>query len=264
MNRYLIYILVGLVVVAIAPAQAASVGSPQTQGRGKIATTLEWSYIFNRDLDFEKATRPAGQNAAQPLNFRITRGYDIATKISYGIFDFMDLYLKLGVANYGLKGDVFVGGAKRVEENLSARNAFLYGGGAKLAYPLKDGWVIGFDAQYLNSNHVLDFRAHNLATGATATAKYGVCWLQEWEAAPYIAKKIKNFTPYFGARYSGFRMEQKNPHDPLRWDNLIFNADTNVGVFTGIDWDLAKSFKLNVEGRFIDETAINLGATYKF
>lgn len=246
------------------PARAASVGSPETQGQGKIAVAAEWSYIFSKDLDFKKATRPPGYDNYVPLNFRIVRGRNAVAKVSYGVFKAMDVYVKLGVANYDFKGDVFVGDAKRVEEELSAGNDFLYGGGFKLAYELKDGWIIGCDAQYLASDHKLDFRAANKISGAVSSAKYADCRIQEWQAAPYIAKKIADFTPYVGVRYSDLRMDQKNPYDPRRWDNLVFIADCNVGVFTGVDWNFGKSFKLNVEGRFIDETAISVGAVYRF
>ena len=246
------------------PVQAVSVGSPQTAGQGKIAATVEWSYIFNRDLDFEKATRPAGHESDRPMNFRIVKGRNTAAKISYGIFKTMDAYVKLGAANYDFKGDVYVGDSKRVEEDLSSNNAFLYGGGFKLAYELKDGWIVGTDAQYLTSDCNLDFRAVNIISKAVSIAKYTDCRMQEWHVAPYVAKKIADFTPYLGVRYSDLRMNQKKPNDPKRWDNLIFDAARNFGVFTGLDWNFGKNFKLNVEGRFVDETAISVSAAYRF
>ncbi len=246
------------------PAIAASVGSPQTQGKGKIGAGVEWSYIFNRDLEFKKATRPPGHAADSPVNFKIVKGTNVAAKISYGVFEDMDVYVKLGVANYDLKGDVFVGDTQTASENLSARNALLYGGGLKFAHEFKKGWILGCDAQYLTSDHELDFRANTLSTGAITTARYYDFRIQEWHMAPYVAKKIAKFTPYLGVRYSDMRMEQKKPSDPKRWDDLIFYADCNTGVFTGVDWDIGKGFKLNVEGRFVDETAISVGTGYKF
>ena len=253
-----------MVVITTVSARAASVGSPKTQGQGKVAAAAEWSYIFDRDLDFIKATRPPGHDNDKPINFRIDKGYNLVGKISYGLFNVMDIYIKLGIANYNLKGDVFVGDVKKVEEKLSARNAFLYGGGFKLAYELKDGWIAGCDAQYLTSDHELDFRATSIPSGAVTSAKYYDCWIQEWHAAPYIAKKIADFTPYVGGRYSDLRLSQRKPNDPRRWDNLIFNADYNIGVFTGIDWNPGNSFKLNVEGRFVDETAMSVSGAYGF
>jgi len=244
-------------------AEAASVGSPTTQGQGKVAAAAEWSYIFRRDLEFQRATRPPNHENDKPENFRIDGGNNILGKITYGIFDILDIYVKLGVANYKLKGDVVVGDTTVVTEDLSARAAFLYGGGIKLAYEIKYGWIIGLDAQYLASDHTLDFSATS-TSGAVTKATYGTCRMQEWHAAPYVAKKIAGFTPYVGGRYSDVKMNQEGPDDPKRWDDLRFKADCNIGVFVGTDWNLGDHFKLNVEGNFIDETAMNVCAAYRF
>lgn len=263
-KKYLIFILTGLVALATTPAQAASVGSPETQGKGKFAVEAEWSYIFNRDLDFKKARRPSGHDSDSPENFKISRGRNLIGKVSYGLFDSLDVYIKLGVADYNLKGDVYVGDTKHVDENLSSGDSFLYGAGFKWAKELKQGWIIGCDAQYLTSDQKLDFSATNVISGAVVSAKYTDCRIQEWHVAPYIAKKIANFTPYIGVRYSDLRLDQSNPNDPNRWNDLVFKADYNVGVFTGMDWKLGKNFKLNVEGRFVDETALSVGLAYGF
>lgn len=263
MKNHVSLILAGLALAAAGIARAAAVGSPETQGQGKIAVAAEYSYIFRRDLDFQSASRPPHHENDSPENFRIDGGNNILGKVTCGVFDFLDLYVKLGVADYDLKGDVYVGDTRAVTEKLSARAAFLYGGGMKLAYEIKDGWIIGLDAEYLTSDHTLDFTATS-ASGAVTKATYGTCWMQEWHAAPYVARKISSFTPYAGARYSDFRMNQEDPDDPKRWDNLRFRAEYNIGVFAGTDWNLGKHFKLNIEGRFIDETAISASAAYRF
>jgi len=244
-------------------ANAASIGSPETQGQGKIAAAAEWSYIFRRGLTFQSADRPPGHENDKPENFRICGGNNILGKVTCGIFDFLDVYLKLGAADYKLKGDVYVGDTRAVTEDLSAKWTFLYGGGAKLAHEVKYGWIIGLDAQYLTSDHELDFIATR-SSGAVTTATYSTCRIQEWHAAPYLARKIAKFTPYAGGRYSDLRLKQEGPDDPKRWDKLRFKADGNIGVFIGTDWSPAEHIKLNVEGRFIDETALSVSAEYRF
>jgi len=262
-KKHVILIVAGMVFMTSIIAKAASVGSPTTQGQGKIAAAAEWSYIFRRDLEFQSATRPPNHENDKPENFRIDGGNNVLGKITCGIFDFLDIYVKLGVADYNIKGDVAVGGIKAVTEDLSARAAFLYGGGIKLAHEIKDGWIIGLDAQYLTSDHKLDFSATS-ASGAVIKATYDTFRMQEWHAAPYVAKKIAGFTPYAGGRYSDLRIKQEGPNDPKRWDDLRFKADCNIGVFAGTDWNLGDHFKLNVEGRFIDEMAMSACAAYRF
>ncbi len=264
MKKFLVFILTGAVIMFVAPVRASSIGSPETNGKGKFGAGAEWSYIFNRGLSFRKATRPNGHDTDRPINFKIVRGANAGARFSYGIFDVLDVYLKLGTANYDFNGDVYVGDLKKVEENISARNAFLYGAGLKSAYEFKCGWIVGCDLQYLTSAGDIYFRATSTSSGAVTAAKYNDCRIQEWNTAFYIAKKIARFIPYLGARYSDMRLDQAKPTDPKRWNDLVFVSKYNVGVFTGIDWDLAKNFKLNLEVRFVDETAASVGGTYRF
>jgi len=263
MKNHVILIMAGMVFVTSVIAKAAGVGSPETQGQGKITAAAEWSYVFHRGLEFQSATRPPNHENDKPENFRIDGGNNVLGKIAYGVFDALDIYVKLGAADYNIKGDVVVGDTRTATENLSARAAFLYGGGIKLAYEIKDGWIIGLDAQYLASDHKLDFSA-TTASGTVINAIYDTCRIQAWHAAPYVARKIANFTPYAGGRYSDLRMKQEGPDDPKRWDNLRFKAGCNIGVFVGTDWNLGDHFKLNVEGSFIDETAMSACVAYRF
>ena len=244
-------------------ARASSVGSPKTQGRGKIAIAAEGTYLSDRQLQFESATRPAGHATDEPKNFEIDNGYEAGVRISYGVFDFMDAYAKLGMSGNQVNGDVFVGGARVVMENLTGNNGFLYGGGIKLAYELKN-WIVGGDAQYSASSHTLGFKATNIASGVITTATYGICSIWEWHVAPYVARKVADFTPYAGVEYSDLRLDQKNPDDPRRWDNLKFKAAHNVGMFVGTDYEAGKNLKLTVEGEFMDETAVMASVSCRF
>jgi len=264
MKKYLIFVFMIMAVMITVPARAASIGNPKTQGAGKVATAIDWDYVFNRDLHFIKAARPAGFDSYEPKNFRIDKGQNLTGEIIYGLLKGLDIYVKLGTAHYDLKGDVFIGDTKKVEEKLVSSNGFLYGGGFKAAYDLKNGWIFGCDTQYLTSSHELDFSATGIPSGRVTTAKYYDCFIQEWHAAPYVAKKIKDVTLYAGGRYSDFRLSQRKPSDPRRWDDLIFDSDYNIGVFTGIVWSLRDSLRLSVEGRFVDETAMSVNVAYRF
>lgn len=84
MKNHAIIIMAGMVFVTSGIAKAASIGSPITQGQGKIAAA-EWSYIFRRDLKFQSATRPPNHENDKPENFRIDGGNNILGKVTYGI-----------------------------------------------------------------------------------------------------------------------------------------------------------------------------------
>jgi len=68
---HVIAVMAGVVWMAAAIARGAGVGSPETQGQGKFAVAAEWDYIFERNLIFQSASRPAGHENDRPENFRI-------------------------------------------------------------------------------------------------------------------------------------------------------------------------------------------------
>ncbi len=86
------------------------------------------------------------------------------------------------------------------------------------------------------------------------TPKLLVDW-QEWQVAFGAAKRFKYFMPYFGVKYSDFRESSKTS---------TANSDTIVGIFVGCAVTPIKAFSIDLQGRFIDETAFVIKGTYKF
>ena len=122
---------------------------------------------------------------------------------------------------------------------------------------------MGSDFQYLeHSKHVSGSVLIYDVSDPTATITgnlNGKMTVKEWHIAPFIAKKLGNFTPYIGAKYSDLRM--KLDYDDNGSDN--FDAERHFGTFVGTNLNLGK-FSLNLEGRFIDETAITAGISCRF
>ena len=74
--------------------------------------------------------------------------------------------------------------------------------------------------------------------------------------APFVAKDFGKFVPYAGVKYSDVQIEMDGGE--------TLNAENNVGVFVGADFKFNPTFSLNMEGRFIDETAMSLAAAFTF
>ncbi len=276
-------ILLGLVVVLCLPlsVQAASIGGAETQGQGKFAIGLDQEFIFKRDL--KKKTQSFSGTAA---GVTLTGSYDVKPEIknmyrtmvkaSYGLLEGLDVYVKLGTADgegrdsYSGTANWTVGGVRGQgtlsgNDKLKTGNAFAYGAGLKGAYALPGDWLIGADAQYLRHKH--GYKATTSGTyvdpligrAAFEGSSKGKITFQEWQVAPYVAKKLGNFTPYLGVKYSDLMVENKSEAGKEN-----YKADDNVGVFVGTDCKIGEHWKLNLEGRFIDETAMSLGAAYRF
>ncbi len=256
-------ILLGLVAFICLPiaAYAASIGGAETQGKGKIGVGFDSAFIFGRDLKSKSGTLA---NGAEVKDIEVTKGYEEMVKVSYGLLDWLDVYAKLGAAKYDSEDNVYVSGVKGYSDKSKAEMGFAWGLGLKAAYPLKNNWLVGCDLQYLMSSHDNKINETNLTTGAVVSTTYKSNVIQEWHIAPYLGYKFGNLVPYLGVRYSDLRAKTKKPSDAGWADNLKSAADNNVGVFVGTDYKIGEHWKLNLEGRFVDEMAMSVGATYRF
>ncbi|MCX5695980.1 MAG: hypothetical protein NTW18_04910 [Candidatus Omnitrophica bacterium] len=89
--------------------------------------------------------------------------------------------------------------------------------------------------------------------GSSAVPKFLVDW-QEWQVALGAAKRFKYFMPYLGVKYSDFR---ESSIDSTNY------ANTTVGIFVGCAVTPIKALSIDLQGRFIDEIAFVVKATYK-
>jgi len=248
----------------------ASIGGAETQGQGKFSVGVDSTYIFEKKLNFKSASGLAPGDEIE--NAEINKAYQVTLKTSYGILDNLDAYIKLGVADYTLKDETYNGGVKTAESKANTDFGPIYGLGLKGVYRFNSGyysrnkfqsdwlndWMIGCDLQYLRSQHKAKREENSNST------KYKSFVVQEWHIAPYIAKKINNFTPYFGIRYSDMRVNIKKPADSGWSDNDKYEADENFGIFLGTDYKVGENLNLNLEGRFLDETAGSFSCNYQF
>lgn len=262
MKRIILLSLITLLCLPLA-SYASSIGGAETQGQGKFGIGLDQELVFDRDMEL-KSIDPSYPDETVEAKPEIDSMYRTMVKASYGVLDNLDIYVKLGTADF--KGempwtwtDPF--GSETGIAKLKGDNAFAYGFGAKGTYNLKNDWIIGCDAQYLR--HKNDYKGIYSGDWGEETFK-GDITFQEWQVAPYIAKKIGNFVPYLGVKYSDLRQKVKVTWEDDEVETRKIEADDNVGVFVGTDYKIADNWKLNLEGRFVDETAISFGATYRF
>ncbi len=262
---------VGFIFTTTSIVNAASVGSPVTQGKGKVAVGFDGSFIFDKNLNFRGAENIDPFPDEDVKDADIEGGYQLMLKTSYGILDNLDVYVKLGWVDYKIDS-IFQGtretGTYSFPFVMNTDSDFAYGLGVKGNYEFRPSWLIGYDLQYLRSKHDM-YLTKKRTTEPTGVFKSTV--MQEWHVAVSLGKRIKSFLPYVGVRYSDARFKTKGIEDQLVWGadmawlyDFKFKADNNVGVFLGTDYNITKNLSVNIEGRFIDETAMSLGATYKF
>lgn len=239
-------------------AHAASIGAAQTQGKSKISIGVDQEFMFHRDLKFRKETGYSIDSEYTLENVEINDMYRTMFKANYGIIDNLDIYVRLGATNLKEQDEWYYNGNYDSRQNLTGKYAFAYGAGVKGTYPLANQWLIGIDAQYI--------RNRNTYSGkwtVNDSPWSGHMTVQEWQIAPYVARKIGNFVPYLGAKYSNLKLLDKGVDTTGGWTTR-HKAKNNIGVFLGTDFNINSHLKINIEGRFVDETAMSCGSTYKF
>lgn len=87
--------------------------------------------------------------------------------------------------------------------------------------------------------------------------------LQEWQLAVGVAKEINKITPYLGIKYFDSKLSGDANFSGTSYNFDVKNK-SKVGVFLGAGINPLEGLELNIEGRFIDETAVMGNVTYMF
>src|SRR3989344_3732542 len=115
-------LIISLCLGIAVPGYAASIGGAETQRKGKIGVGLEQEFVFGRDLKHQ-----SGVENVQSAAVEIDSIYRTLAKISYGLLDNLDVYVKLGTADAKVKGPITT--VVEGERIYSAKtdNAFVWG-----------------------------------------------------------------------------------------------------------------------------------------
>jgi len=83
--------------------------------------------------------------------------------------------------------------------------------------------------------------------------------MDEWQVSLLAAKKIFKLTPYIAGKFSKIFLIRKVDGARKR-----IKPEDDWGLVVGSDLDISESARLNVEGRFFDETSFSAGFNYAF
>ncbi|MEW6170263.1 MAG: hypothetical protein AB1472_01685 [Candidatus Omnitrophota bacterium] len=233
----------------------------------------------------------------------IDKMYRVTAKIKYAIFSNLSIFVKLGIADVKIKEQSYRGTLSttdpaRVPWTVDVVNmtgsfdykideGFVYGGGLKLNHNLSYDWILGLNLQYLKQKHDYVATRFGLMSGGPLGGQViggdevwdGVLTIREWYVASYIAKKIGKFIPYLGVKYSDLRIRDESQIGAKDFNNgmgIVFTdvsttgyiqkykSKHHIGPFIGLDCNIGDHWQINLEGRFVDETAMTFNATYKF
>jgi len=289
MTRKMIHsILFGLVALLSMPLTggAATVGNTAISqgGSGEFSLGIEYDGVFNRDLDFKSGSRKYNTGTTQSVPALGDRMEDVKMDSSRVLFKGtlgfhrdidLDLFIKLGTANLNYEEKNIITGATDQKMEFDGEFDFAWGAGAKLGfYQSPKGLRIMGDVQYLTYEVDGDFSINGVDRAAfESPASYNSkTKVEEWQAALYMVQEIRQFSPYLGVKYSDLELKNETNVSgrtagvPYSYkETTKAEADKNFGVFLGADFNIIPTrLSVNIEGRFLDETAGSLGVNYKF
>lgn len=281
-ERYLI-ILSGILalILEIAPVSfAGTVGNPgdinALRGRGvfslketrnvSLETSIDVDFVINRDLKAGDVTKAKLKTS----NWSMVR-------VGYKVFDRVEPYVRLGWAH--LKAE-WREGTSETKVEMATNSDFAWGFGLKaLIYEFKKpGIRIIGDGSYRTAD--LDSESGYLDEDKVNVAKTSSKFvIREWQASLLAATDIDlgamfnqtealkgyKLSPYGGIKYSeisGRIRMVTTGGSVFHPDNI--KSDKNIGVVVGCDLIGDDNISVNLEGRFIDETAVSTGLALLF
>jgi len=160
---------------------------------------------------------------------------------------------------------------------VSYEDDLIYGAGlSALIYRWANGLEIGANGSYRQADLKLDTVTINNVTFKRSTlTNISETEFKEYQAALEVAWRTEYFIPYAGAKYSDVELGSDFKIAPQNYSAKGKNADKNYGAFVGLSITPrtgflspsapdSKPLSINLEARFIDEEAFNVGLSYKF
>ena len=217
---------------------------------GKVLIGLGGEYDYVNKMKLKESTELNYNSAAGLLSLTYDKKYSV-----YGSFGaVLDAEIK-GTESNGL------------ESKLGFDSAFMWGVGANGVIVEKDGYQLFADASYSTTG---DMDINRMSLGNMIIAKDDfpgnlsfTGTFQEWQAALGVSKDFEWFKPYAGAKYSDTRFTM-NITQYGESDSSYINNRNKFGAFVGATVTPVKGVGLNLQGRFIDETAVMGSATFQF
>ena len=289
-----------LIIMLLFTAGVARAESPATLGQGKVSVGVEGGFVFDQvmELDSAEMTWKDATGAVEDTDDTdaiksITSGINyeedsVHAKIGYGLLDNLDIYAKLGMVKGSVDNTLNYPG-ENLSYILEEDGGFSWVLGVKgILHEFLNGVRIGGSAEFgMRKNDVTgtvdangtkygpeEFPiADDWFPGATSATYSAESESTMWELALSISKQFEQFLPYAGVKYADRKIDVASTFTGLDGsgttvgsmeEKYTFKPEDTIGIFVGTDYNVTENLTLNVEGKFVNETAIAFGASYKF
>lgn len=257
-------VFVSAILVFSSHALAGGIGSSLSMPEGDpvgVSVGVDTTFVFERDL----AAGASGVTSGE-----IQESNQISAKANVQVMDYINAYANVGVAN--LEEDITW--SEGDTQTLEFDYGLLLGGGVNLFYAdIYDKFGVGWDTQYMWWNTDVSAATGTRNPTIASSGSVDNIDFQTTLYVTYDAKLDDNhmFIPYLGVCYSAFDSEidsaitiEDKTAGHSRHTLVDMEGDDEIGVVTGLNWEWGQRWLLNVEGRFVSETAVSAAGAFKF
>ena len=262
MKKLLMASIIAVVLSIGSLANAAGIGDTiEPLGNGKVSVSIINNNILEKDYE------PSGNVTKANLD-EMNETY---AKIAIGAGDNLNLYVMLGMINSAELTEDWTQASTNYTTKFETDSDFLWGLGSSSAYEFGNKYFIGSDFHYIAWEADVDKIEES---GESATNIKGGYEYYELQGSIYAGKRFESspeisLIPYAGFFYNYSEIESDGDitcetTTAYYTHKGDIENDDKFGIMLGANMEIAKSFLLNVEGRFIAEEAFTISGTYKF
>jgi hypothetical protein len=224
----------------------------------KVSIVAEDNYVFSKKI----------KTVDDRTKFDLEKINQIYAKASLGLTPYFNLYGKLGAGDGGKIDTLNRDNLRSVK--VETDYGLLWAVGASGAKEISDGWKLGLDAQF--GGNKMDVKKVTFGGGATSGVG-GAIENYELQITPFITKKFSfdqwGIDPYLGCVVNYLWTETKSNLKYTQGgteytEGWTLSNKHKVGIAVGSDIEFAERWAAQLEGRFIEETAISVGVAYRF
>ena len=203
-------------------AKAGSIGDPTASGKPITLSQFNFEYdLVQRDMESDQAGF-GGQATTERL---LLQGI-------YGLTPFVDLYLRVGVADM-----------ETPSRNFEGDLGPAFGGGGRWTLFQKGDLKVGVGIQFL------EFLSHE---GEAVSPR--VTWTEIESFLGGSLQGMERFVPYFGISFSKARARFQ--HGPTA------RSEDFIGFFVGAEFQIYENYYFSTEARIVDENSLTLRLNY--
>jgi len=231
----------------------------QESGIGPIKASFDVDWVFDRDLSGGNSVTSA-ESEGQKYLFRL--GYTIA--------DRYEPYIKLGTSHLKASWN-----QNNTQVKTRGEDGFAFGvGGKALLYDIPQHRIrFSLDGQYLYTDPGMK-SAH--IEGSERSLSASEFKISEWQIAGIVSMEFLingdtsnsatpySVLPYLGIAYADSKTDVKFASGVTNYDIGSASSDDKFVFLTGCDITAPENLSINIEGRWIGETAASGGCTLKF